>query len=97
MQTSGLFHEENTTHLRHQRRLPAAPATRNRKRKPRPATEVNARALAAAGSSDDPRMAEALRMAKAFLAIEDETARNSLVALAERLATDSWASATKKV
>ena len=69
----------------------------SRKRKPPAATEVDARALVTAGSADDPRMQEALRMAKAFLAIEDVTARNSLVALAERLATDSWAAAVKKV
>ena len=75
-------------------RLPRRPgASRNRK----PPAAVDARALAAAGSADDPRMQEALRMAKAFLAIEDATARDSLVALAERLATDSWAAAAKKL
>lgn len=39
-----------------------------------------------AGSPDDPRMQQALRMAKAFLAIEDATARGALVDLAERMA-----------
>ncbi len=77
-------------------RLPRK-AGASRKRKLPAVTEVAAQALAAAGSSEDPRMQEALRMAKAFLAIEDAAARNSLVALAERLATDSWAAATKKV
>ena len=47
-------------------------------------------ALAAAGSPDDPRMQEALRLAKAFLAIEDAAARGALVALAERLVSHDW-------
>ena len=77
-------------------RLPRRPGV-SRKPKSPAATEVDARALVTAGSANDPRMQEVLRMAKAFLAIEDVTARNSLVALAERLATDSWAAAVKKV
>ncbi len=46
--------------------------------------------LAAAGSPDDPRMQEALRLAKAFLAIEDPEARGALVALAESLVSQDW-------
>ena len=45
---------------------------------------------AAAGSPDDPRMQEALRLAKAFLAIEDPQARGALVALAESLVSHDW-------
>jgi hypothetical protein len=39
----------------------------------------------AAGSPDDPRMREAMRLIKAFLAIEDEHGRAALITLAERL------------
>lgn len=46
--------------------------------------------FAAAGSPDDPRMHEALRLAKAFLAIEDAEARGALIALAERLVSHDW-------
>jgi hypothetical protein len=52
----------------------------------RAATAVDRGALIDAGSPDDPRMQQALRMAKAFLAIEDATARGALVDLAERRA-----------
>lgn len=52
----------------------------------RSAAAVDRDALIAAGSPDDPRMQQALRMAKAFLAIEDDTARCALVDLAERMA-----------
>lgn len=49
------------------------------------------RALAAAaGTPEDPRMQEAMRLAKAFLAIEDAEARSALVALAERLISPQW-------
>lgn len=54
-------------------------------------------ALADAGSPDDPRMQEALRLAKAFLAIEDAAARSALVALAERLTSHEWARRLKEV
>jgi hypothetical protein len=47
--------------------------------------------VAAAGSPDDPRMREAMRLIEAFLAIEDAAARAALIALAERLVTHSWA------
>ncbi len=47
--------------------------------------------LAAAGSPDDPRIQEALRLIEAFLAIEDETARTALITLAERLVSFDWA------
>jgi hypothetical protein len=47
-------------------------------------------ALAAAGSPDDPRMREAMRLIEAFLAIEDAAARAALIALAERLVTHDW-------
>ena len=46
--------------------------------------------FADAGSADDPRMQEALRLAKAFLAIEDVQARGALVALAESLVSSDW-------
>jgi hypothetical protein len=47
-------------------------------------------ALAAAGSPNDPRMQEAMRLIEAFLAIEDEAARAALIALAERLVSFDW-------
>ena len=47
-------------------------------------------ALAAAGSPDDPRMQEALRLMEAFLAIEDAAARAALITLAERLVSYDW-------
>ena len=50
-----------------------------------------AEAEAVAGSPDDPRMREAMRLIEAFLAIEDAAARAALVALAERLVTHDWA------
>jgi hypothetical protein len=55
--------------------------------------QVNAsapKALAAAGSPDDPRMQEALRLMEAFLAIEDEPGRTALITLAERLVSYDW-------
>jgi len=58
--------------------LPAKPA------------ENRAAARAAAGSPDDPRTQEAMRLIEAFLAIEDATARSSLIALAERLVSYDW-------
>jgi hypothetical protein len=48
-------------------------------------------ALAAAGSPDDPRMQEAMRLIEAFLAIEDAAARAALITLAERLVSHDWA------
>jgi hypothetical protein len=47
-------------------------------------------ALAAAGSPDDPRMREAMRLIEAFLAVEDAAARAALIALAEHLVTHDW-------
>ena len=47
-------------------------------------------ALAAAGSPDDPRTQEAMRLIEAFLAIEDSGARAALIALAESLVTHDW-------
>jgi hypothetical protein len=44
----------------------------------------------AAGSPDDPRMQEALRLIEAFLAIEDASARAALITLAERLVSYDW-------
>lgn len=46
--------------------------------------------LAAAGSRDDPRMKEAMRLMQAFLAIEDAPGRAALITLAERLVSDGW-------
>ena len=39
---------------------------------------------------DDARVKEAMRLAQAFLAIEDAAARGALVALAERLVSYDW-------
>lgn len=47
-------------------------------------------ALAAAGSPDDPRMREAMRLIEAFLAVEDAAARAALIALADSLVTHDW-------
>jgi hypothetical protein len=46
--------------------------------------------LAVAGSPDDPRTQEALRLIEAFLAIEDATARAALITLAQRLVSYDW-------
>jgi hypothetical protein len=46
--------------------------------------------LAAAGSPEDPRMKEALRLIEAFLAVEDPAARAALVTLAESLVSYDW-------
>jgi hypothetical protein len=51
---------------------------------------ATAGALTAAGSPDDPRMQEALRLMEAFLAIEDEQGRAALITLAERLVSYDW-------
>jgi hypothetical protein len=48
--------------------------------------------LIAAGSPDDPRMKEAMRLMQAFLAIEDSAGRAALITLAERLVGYDWAS-----
>lgn len=47
--------------------------------------------FAAAGSPDDPRMKEAMRLMQVFLAIEDAPGRTALITLAERLVSDEWA------
>lgn len=46
---------------------------------------------AEAGSKDDPRMKEAIVLMEAFLAIEDQVARRSLVSLAQQLVSYDWA------
>jgi hypothetical protein len=46
--------------------------------------------LIAAGSPDDPRMKEAMRLMQAFLAIEDAAGRAALITLAERLVSYDW-------
>lgn len=43
------------------------------------------------GSKDDPRMKEAIVLVEAFLAIEDQVARKSLVSLAQQLVSYDWA------
>lgn len=43
------------------------------------------------GSKDDPRMKEAIVLIEAFLAIEDQVARKSLINLAQQLVTYGWA------
>lgn len=50
-----------------------------------------AKTFAAAGSPDDPRMKEAMRLMQVFLAIEDAPGRAALITLAERLVSDDWA------
>jgi phage I-like protein len=45
---------------------------------------------AMAGSADDARMREAMRLIVVFLAIEDSEASTALIALAERLVTHDW-------
>jgi len=52
--------------------------------------DLPASALAGAGSPDDPRTQEAMRLIEAFLAIDDATARSSLIVLAERLVSYDW-------
>jgi len=46
--------------------------------------------LSDAGGADDPIMREALRLVEAFLAIEDQAARDALVTLAEGLVSYDW-------
>ena len=53
-----------------------------------PASRSTPRSVA--GSANDPRMKEALRLAEAFLAIEDDTARAALIILAEQLVSHDW-------
>ena len=53
----------------------------------RPSLEVKS----APGTKDDPRMQEAVRLMEAFLAIEEPTARDALVTLAEQLVSYDWA------
>ena len=55
-----------------------------------PAVAAAPSAFAAAGSPDDPRTQEAMRLIEAFLAIEDASARSSLIVLAERLVSYDW-------
>lgn len=52
--------------------------------------------VAEAGSKDDPRMKEALVLMEAFLAIEDQVARNALVTLAQQLVSYDWARRAKR-
>lgn len=59
----------------------------------RPTTKFSAAAtdgVFAVGSPGDPRVQEALRLVKAFLAIEDAPARDALIALAERLVSQDF-------
>ena len=55
------------------------------------AVNTGASALTAAGSPNDPRMKEAMRLMKSFLAIEDAAGRAALITLAERLVSYDWA------
>lgn len=52
--------------------------------------DTSALPLAPAGSRDDPRMKEAMRLMQSFLAIEDAAGRAALITLAERLVSDDW-------
>ena len=53
-------------------------------------TDHAANTGALAGSPDDPRMREAVRLMEAFLAIEDEQGRAALITLAERMVSYDW-------
>jgi hypothetical protein len=60
---------------------------------PAPESQVRVAApdtLAVAGSADDARMREAMRLIEAFLAVEDSEARAALIALAESLVSHGW-------
>ena len=58
---------------------------------PLPAKHAENRAARAMASGpSDPRTQEAMRLVEAFLAIEDATARSSLIVLAERLVSYDW-------
>jgi hypothetical protein len=48
------------------------------------------------GSPEDPRTQEALRLVESFLAIEDASARETLIALAESLVTHDWLRRTRQ-
>ena len=52
--------------------------------------DSSAQTLAPAGSRDDPRMKEAMRLMQSFLAIEDAASRAALITLAERLVSADW-------
>jgi hypothetical protein len=54
------------------------------------AANADASGLTAAGSPDDPRMKEAMRLMQSFLAIEDAAGRAALITLAERLVSYDW-------
>jgi hypothetical protein len=51
---------------------------------------------AIAGAHDDPRTQEAMRLVESFLAIEDNSARAALIALAESLVTHDWLRRTQR-
>ena len=52
--------------------------------------ESSGHVRALAGSRDDPRMKEAMRLMQSFLAIEDAAGRAALITLAERLVSADW-------
>lgn len=70
--------------------MPAKPAESRNPARDFPGTAAGPGALAAAGSPNDPRMQEAMRLIEAFLAIEDAAARAALIALADSLVTHDW-------
>jgi hypothetical protein len=75
--------------------LPQAAAGRDKVHAAAPKSAAgngSAGGLIAAGSPDDPRMKEAMRLMQAFLAIEDAAGRAALITLAERLVSYDWAS-----
>ena len=71
-------------------RMPAKPPESGKPAADAPRPAEAAAEIATAGSLDDPRMKEALRLMEAFLAIEDAEGRAALVALAERLVSYDW-------
>ena len=70
--------------------MPSKPAEKGALTRDFPAAATAPRALAAAGSPDDPRTQEAMRLIEAFMAIEDASARASLIVLAERPVSYDW-------
>ena len=70
--------------------VPIALKTAEKDAPPRDFPAAAPGAFAAAGSEGDPRTQEAMRLIEAFLAIDDASARSSLIVLAERLVSYDW-------
>jgi len=68
--------------------LPAKPFEAREPIREHPGAAVTAPVTA--GSPDDPRMQEAVRLMEAFLAIDDKQGRAALITLAESLVSFDW-------